>query len=139
MPSLIRELFSNIWALFTDIIVSGFFIFAILVYYHLIPVNEKVMLVLMAIGYGLVLALSIIQLVRQRRHEEWARVETEKTIVLNYIDMFFVEFFAFLAAVGTLGLAYWLMSEISVVNIIQSLFIFGVVKLVNWYYLSRQI
>lgn len=135
MSSFAKELFSNIWSIFSEAFALFIFIFIFLAYYNIINISEKMMFLIVAVGYGIAVALGI----QGKRKKSAQNYETERTLVLKNGQMFLTEILAFLAAVGVLAIVYWSESELTIVNIIQSLFIFIVVKIVNWYYLRQQI
>lgn len=135
MASFIQELFSNVWSIFSEAFISFIFIFIFLIYYNLINISEKTMFLIAAAGYGIIVVLGL----QGKRKKSALSYETERTLILKNSQMFLMEVFAFLAAVGVLAIVYWSEAELTIVNIVQSLFIFIVVKIVNWYYLKQQI
>lgn len=135
MASLISELFSNVWAIFSEAFFSFLLIFIFLVYYNFVNISEKTLFLIAAAGYGIVVALGL----QGKKKKSAQNYETEKTLILKNSQMFLMEIFAFLAAVGILVIVYMSETELTIVNIVQSLFIFIIVKIVNWYYLKQQI
>jgi hypothetical protein len=135
MPSIAKDLFKSVWSIFSEAVFVFLLIFAFLVYYNIVNISERAMFLLATVGYGCVVAFKL-QGDRKRRKEE---METERTLVLRNSQMFLVEVFAFFAAVGVMAIVYFSKRELTIVTMIQSLFIFFIVKIVNWYYLKQRI
>lgn len=135
MPGIFRGVFSSIWSIFSEAIVIFLLIFAFLVYNNILHISEKTMFLIAAVGYGFIVAFKL----QGKRKKSAVEMETEKTLILRNSQMFLMEVFAFFAAVGVLAIVYFSKQELTIVTIIQSLFIFLVVKFVNWYYLKQQV
>jgi len=139
MAGVIGGVFGTIIALATDVFISGFFILIILVRYNFVELGPKAMVFITALFYGLVIALTTTKVIRRRRREMREGLETERTLVLTYLDIFMVELFAFIAAAGILTLGYFMKKEITLVSVFQSLFVLLSVKFVNWYYMKKRV
>lgn len=139
MAGLAKELFKSFYSIFAELFLAGFFVLIAFSYYGFIEISKEVTFVITTIGYGIIIVLSIVKTIRNHKKHIEETGELQRTLIITRGNMFIVEIFGFIAALGVLSIVYFSEQEFGLINVIQSLFVLLIVKAVNMYYLSRQV
>jgi hypothetical protein len=139
MPSIAKEIFTNIFSIFSNILLFLFFVGISLVYTGYVNLSSDFIFYVSCVGYVILTVLGIAKGVK-RKHKAISNTGTaDKTLYLTHQDMMAVEFYAFFASFIMLMVFYWSNGELKISNVFQSFMVLVIVKIVNWFYFSKEV